>query len=204
MLSNILEALHQSTVEAAGDIRRLGGSRKIRNHLGTEELLRFRSMFHLEKILDPRFFQSPEVKIGRPRPLKDFSPENGEYSHQPKFDLGILTKKTWDPALISELKFTGPKQLKKHITTDFSRLIDIYEYRKYRKEHLPQYFGLIFFIEFIKKYRSDYSKLKNQCLAECYIPKIWTKYRSKIKERYFEIVIIEDESTESKSFLKLH
>lgn len=182
---NVLSLLKNAVKQAFDDIKDLGGTKNLRGNLGVEDHFRWRIMYHLEEEIKGSLFQSLEIKLGHPPQRKQ----------QPQFDLGLFkiqshtnkSLKSIEPVLICELKMTGYAQLfegKKEVKKDFTRLIEVFDFLS-DKTKIPQFFGLVYYIE-------TPSEIKT-FMAKQACPDLWNQSTELMSNRYFEIVVRQQE-----------
>lgn len=183
---NVLSLLNKSVRQAYADIKELEGSSNLRGILGVEDHFRWRIMYHLEEKIRTTFFQSLEIKLGHPPQRK----------HQPQIDLGLFkiqtqsekSSKSLVPILICELKMTGFSQLfegKKEVKKDFTKLIELVNFLSINERVLPQFFGLIYYIE--SPFQFESFMAKRAC------PDLWHQNQELLPNRYFEIIVRQHE-----------
>lgn len=173
MAKGIMKLLKDVIDETRDDIVKIGGKKTLRGNLGTEDHVKWRFMYNLEKKIPHVFIQSPEAKIIQKNrtDLAVFSQHEGELK----------------PEILIEFKMTNYHNLfegKKEIEKDYTKLISVVKsLRRKDPENIP-IFGLIIYLESkaeIKKY-----------LAEKGCPKLFNEYKH-LLHNYFEFIIREEE-----------
>ena len=168
----ILKRLLEAVEKAREDVREIGGGKALRDKkYGVEHHFQWRTMYHLEPLLNNTYFQSPEIK---------FSPKRRD-----QYDLGIY--KNGILILIAEFKVTWYSELANETQTEYPKLITLMQYLAKINASLP-FFGLIFYQQ-----QKGYQKV-DEFMAKKWENELFTANQH-LLSHYFEFIVDEKEDT---------
>lgn len=170
MDATVLKMLLEAVEKARGDVQEIGGGQALRDKkYGVEHHFQWRTMYHLEPLLNNSYFQSPEVK---------FIPKRRD-----QYDLGIYKKGI--PIIIAEFKVTWYSKLKDETQTEYPKLIDLMQY--FAKNNIPlPFFGLVFYQQ-----QKGYQKV-DEFMAKKWENELFTANQH-LLPHYFEFIVDEKE-----------